>query len=539
MAALAIVGIVVWGWNALWFLTDDAYIAFRYASNFVRGDGLVWNPAPFVPVEGYTSFLWVTGLALLWQLSGLEPPVTANTVSLIAGLAALGLGVVWLSRLRGLAGLAALDRWIPWIAVLGAASNRTFLTWLSSGLETGLFNLLFLWWLFECFQLREPAGIASRLRVATSAALLALCRPDGLLAVVATPLVLLGCRERRRRWPLELLALAPLLAVAAHGVWRRAYYGFWFPNTYYAKHLGAWPESGARYLGSFVLEFSWWLLPLLAAIAWWRRRPQAPRSLPTSLRRHAPRWIALAVLAAHAAYYTFVIGGDHFEFRIYSHLVIPFWILAVALVCWGWPGRGARAALLALLLVASWPLPWAHWAATKDVQPSASERHGWIVRLAPRTPWPLRPPVALWDEWQEWLIRRFVCVRWHEHREFERHYRALLPQRLGRSELGPDPAPLLAIRSVGIAGWMLPDAYVIDEFGLNDRVVARTPAPSARTQRLMAHDRAPPPGYVECFRPNLSLRAGGGVEAHPRAEPLSAERIEQCEQTWWERVRSR
>jgi arabinofuranosyltransferase len=462
LAGLAIVAVVVWGWNALWFLTDDAYIAFRYASNFVRGDGLVWNPAPFEPVEGYTSFLWVMTMALLWRATGLEPPVTANVVSLLAGLAALGLGVRWLSRLRCVSDAGARGRLLLGLAALGIATNRTFLTWLSSGLETALFNLLFLWWLYECFQLTGSGGHAPRLRLATAAALLALCRPDGVLAVAATPVVLLACRDQSRRGPTELLALAPLLAVAAHLLWRHASYGFWVPNTYYAKHLGAWPESGARYLGSFVLEYGWWLLALVAAAACWRRRRDLPTppELLASLRRGAPRAIALGVLLAHAAYYTFVIGGDHFEFRVYSQLVIPSWIFAVALVCWSWPQHGTRAALLAALLAVSWPLPWAHFAATRNVEPSARERHGWLVRMAPRTPLPLRAPVALWDAWQEWLIGRFVCVRWHEHREFERQYRALLPRRLSRSELGPGPAPLLAIPSVGIAGWMLPDAYV-------------------------------------------------------------------------------
>ena len=51
------------GWREFLFLTDDAFIAFRYASNSLRGFGLVWNPPPFAPVEGYTSFLWVV---LLW-----------------------------------------------------------------------------------------------------------------------------------------------------------------------------------------------------------------------------------------------------------------------------------------------------------------------------------------------------------------------------------------------------------------------------------------------------------------------------------------
>ena len=45
------------GWQLMWFLTDDAYISFRYLSNALRGYGLVWNPPPFQPVEGYISAL--------------------------------------------------------------------------------------------------------------------------------------------------------------------------------------------------------------------------------------------------------------------------------------------------------------------------------------------------------------------------------------------------------------------------------------------------------------------------------------------------
>ena len=43
------------GWRAFWFLTDDALIAFRYASQSLEGFGYVWNRPPFEPVEGYTS----------------------------------------------------------------------------------------------------------------------------------------------------------------------------------------------------------------------------------------------------------------------------------------------------------------------------------------------------------------------------------------------------------------------------------------------------------------------------------------------------
>jgi arabinofuranosyltransferase len=61
---LAALGLYL-GWRVFWFLTDDAYIAFRYISTSRLGYGYVWNPPPFKPVEGYTSFLWVFLLDLV------------------------------------------------------------------------------------------------------------------------------------------------------------------------------------------------------------------------------------------------------------------------------------------------------------------------------------------------------------------------------------------------------------------------------------------------------------------------------------------
>lgn len=46
-----------------WFLTDDAFISFRYARNLVEGHGLVYDLGEYV--EGYSNFLWVLELAAL------------------------------------------------------------------------------------------------------------------------------------------------------------------------------------------------------------------------------------------------------------------------------------------------------------------------------------------------------------------------------------------------------------------------------------------------------------------------------------------
>jgi arabinofuranosyltransferase len=85
LVALAVLVGVYGGWSLFWFYTDDAFIAFRYVSNAMLGHGLVWNPPPFLPVEGYTSFLWVRLLEGLWRITGLEPPQAANWLSLAFG----------------------------------------------------------------------------------------------------------------------------------------------------------------------------------------------------------------------------------------------------------------------------------------------------------------------------------------------------------------------------------------------------------------------------------------------------------------------
>src|SRR5262245_18996948 len=78
---LALIGLYA-GWRLFWFMTDDAYIAFRYISNSHLGFRYTWNAPPFRPVEGYTSFLWVVLLDVVWRVTAVEPPAAANWLSL-------------------------------------------------------------------------------------------------------------------------------------------------------------------------------------------------------------------------------------------------------------------------------------------------------------------------------------------------------------------------------------------------------------------------------------------------------------------------
>src|SRR5437667_12604044 len=98
--ALATLVAVWYGWRLFWFLTDDAFIAFRYISNSHLGYGYVWNAPPFRPVEGYTSFLWVVLLDLIWRISGIEPPRSANYVSLFFAYLTLFTGALMVLKMN-------------------------------------------------------------------------------------------------------------------------------------------------------------------------------------------------------------------------------------------------------------------------------------------------------------------------------------------------------------------------------------------------------------------------------------------------------
>ena len=46
----------------------------------------------------------------------------------------------------------------------------------------------------------------------------------------------------------------------------------------------------------------------------------------------------------------------------------------------------------------------------------------------------------------------------------------------------------------------------------------------------MAHDRGPPEGYFECFRPNVVVYPSGKLGVRLRARELTAQEIHACEE---------
>jgi arabinofuranosyltransferase len=549
--------LLITGWRLFWFLCDDAFISFRYISNSFHGHGYVWNPPPFEPVEGYTNFLWVVLLDLVWRITGASPPLSSNVLSLIFSALTLVLGGMMLWRIEWADHLRKYRIVFLGLALLGVLTNRTFIAWTSSGLETAMFSTLILLWVSSVFRLHvAPRHLTGGL-MSLAASLAALTRPDGLLFCVATVFIwLYVCRACRLKFTGKLLLpLAPLVMVIAHLVWRQWFYHDWLPNTYYAKFSGMWPESGVRYALSFILEYAIWFW--LVVIIWtvvheirngYTGTTSTPKNQPgnsfgrspacfDSVLKRGVRMIAIGALLLHAGYYIFAVGGDHFEYRIFSHLIVLIWISMAWALNRLRLGLQSIIGMLIVFLILSLPVPWTHWAVSRTLE-TREETYQMHVPVAPHWPKAVRWYAQTFDQMQAWLISHLVCCRHQEHKIAYAWWSGTqIPTREEGKNIPSDSYPVMVAHGgIGALGWALPEVNLIDLHGLNDYVIARSPA-TPKDVRLMAHDRVPPAEYVDAFRPNVTFGKPGTIIMQPREKPLSAKDITSIEREWRQRVR--
>lgn len=276
------------------FVTDDAYITFRYAENLARHGALEFNLGE--RVEGFTNFLWTAVLGGLFVL-GAPPEIASRVLAALSGAATLLL-VLRLAR-------RADDTTLAFAAPALLAALPGFAAWSSGGLETALFTALGL------------CGVALQLRDRSAAAgvvfaLSAMTRPEGaLLFAAATAAELLHTRRPNPR-----LYAAFLIPFSAFYAWRFWYYGHPFPNTFYikAEMSGASLRRGGRYLLGFARESGLWAtIPLLA------------------LYRARDRRLALhsLVLVPLYACYVASVGGDFMALHRFLVPIAPHLALIV------------------------------------------------------------------------------------------------------------------------------------------------------------------------------------------------------------------
>lgn len=128
--------------------------------------------------------------------------------------------------------------------------------------------------------------------------------------------------------------------------------------------------------------------------------------------------------------------------------------------------------------------------------------------------------VAVSNDMHSRMGPQYVALRLASHRFFADR-RLQLWRDYDRMQRGVIPADALtASGTIGIPFYYLPDLRVVDTAGLTDATVARHPVERPNEERVIAHDRSPPPGYLEKRGVNFHVHppAASAVQALNRAQ---------------------
>ena len=461
------------------FINDDAFISFRYADNLVQHGELTYNIGE--RVEGYTNFLWTMIIAAVLALGGDPVPWSkALGVLLSAGTLAT---VFFFSRWWATpAAGEAPQRSGMWCAAapLFLAMSSAFAAWSEGGLETSLFTFL-----ITAGLVRTVVEVAEDERTPLSAvcfALAAMTRPDGLLIAALAGLFRLGESCFRRKSPLPARGdiawgVIFLSIFAPYWLWRYSYYGFVFPNTYYAKGDGALWAPGLRYLSGFVWDCHIWLIAALALLPL-----KSPRGRGWVLKGLAA-WVSLPFMT-----YVARVGGDFMA--LYRFLVPLLPILALVgqeslASLWsaarrdlGPPSARSRyqagVAALALLLLLGWHGSKTSQAALEVGSDKGVDSIGWLKQFVEQTT----------------AIGRYVAAAY-------------------------PPETTVATTAAGVIPYHS-RMRTLDLLALNDVHTAHNVPSSGKRP---GHSKSAPESYVLQWRPDLLIRHPRISQRIPRPSP--------------------
>jgi arabinofuranosyltransferase len=319
-------------WRFAW-VSEDAFITFRYVANTVAGHGAVFNLGE--PVQGYTHPLWFLVLVvghvfipdLYWLAIAMGMALTAITQLYLA------------FRLLQMGGHTIHGGLLAGVASVLLVSSGSWLSFQTGGLENALSHLLIVMLVIELV----TKGIKRPFSVSLLGALLVTNRPD--LALLLVPLSLLLLPRLRDRRALAAIAMGalPLMMWVAFAL---VYYGDIIPNTARAKvGIFATPAvamgQGATYLKDWLIHEP---LPALSTLvlltlASFKARTAASRALVAGI------WLQLG--------YVVWVGGDFMRGRFLLAIFVASVTMGLSLLVREAKVRGvpARWSAMALALV--------------------------------------------------------------------------------------------------------------------------------------------------------------------------------------------
>ncbi len=290
------------------WLNDDAFITLRTVDNWVHGYGLTFNPPE--RVQAYTNPLW------MFLMTGVYLIVRDGYFTLM--LLALGTTLVtiyfFITKVSD----------DPFAVLFGWAIlmlSKSFVDFSGSGLENPATHLILIIFLYYFFQTEFPAPPRRLFLLSVLACLATLNRMDSLLFFMPALVYVFWKQHGFRDLRQLLFGFTPFVLWE---IFSLIYYGFPFPNTYYAKLGAGVPQyllfnQGVLY---FLNSLAWDPITLVAVF------------IALIIAFGTNDWKIKSVAAGVALYlfYIFYIGGDHMTGRFLSAVLLASVILLVKLM---------------------------------------------------------------------------------------------------------------------------------------------------------------------------------------------------------------
>jgi arabinofuranosyltransferase len=257
---MSIAMFVLLGLNFYQFLVDDVYISLRYARNLANGHGLVFNTDGSHPVEGYTNFLWVLMETVLF-IAGFSDETILHVIRVAGILFGMGVVITTYSLMR----MLDFEKRTSLIAVLLLCVLPEFSFWSVGGLETMLYMFLMMLSLYVYIYERKSGK--DHVWSMFLLFLLAITRPEGLFiaGVIIAYHLIQGAINHTFKQSFYSILAGIILFLVLYGMyftWRLNMYGYFFPNTFYAKKVA--DISQLFYRSQEITKFVGPLLPFFA-----------------------------------------------------------------------------------------------------------------------------------------------------------------------------------------------------------------------------------------------------------------------------------
>jgi hypothetical protein len=307
---------------------DDANIYMVYMKNFSEGHGFVYNVGG-ERVEGFTSLFWTFIGSFIFLISS-SPEFILLGLNLVIVAYTFYLVVDHIEKAN--ANRKNIISSNSWFFLLAIGSTPGFIDWtIISLMETGLWTMIIT--VLSLKIISFDGAQNKRIYYTTFNILivfLLICRPESML--IAPVLIFLnGFKEFYLSRSIKVVLIGfslnisvLILTLSALLVWRYTYFGYLFPNTYYAKVSLDWLDNlkaGFKYLFSLFLEKPY-ILGVLGLGAFTILRFAIKKEMET-IKVPIILFSIISIFLAIPLY----SGGDHFRLHRFIIPAVPLIIL--------------------------------------------------------------------------------------------------------------------------------------------------------------------------------------------------------------------